>query len=145
MRTSCIILLLCALICISNNNAITSDEYPYLPYLLPVVDGHYERQIYNCGGIGGPPCYVWSPYNAIIVGYEYTIPLPPFEHISVGVMEFSLSSAEGVFTSGQIQAELSLTVKNGTFYSSCLALSDLPDYLENGMLEEYDSGDRPPV
>jgi hypothetical protein len=55
-------------------------------------------------------------------------------------MEFSLSSAEGIFTSGQIQAELSLTVKNGTVYSSCLALSDLPDYLENGMLEEYDSG-----
>jgi ELWxxDGT repeat protein len=119
------------------------DDHPYFHYLLPVADGHYESYAGICGMDGGfVICYLpWSPYNAIILESFYLG--QPLTDISIGGMEFSLSSAEDVFTNDCISAELSLTVISGNANYACLSLLNMPDYLETGVLEEFDSGSDP--
>jgi hypothetical protein len=118
------------------------DVNPYYFDLLTVVDGHYVREEECCGGgIGGYCNYIcnaWSTYTEILLGRGNTLPWPnpPLYDRSVGAMEFSLSSAEGLFTSGLISAELSLTVKNGSLNSACPSLYDVADDFENGVLGE---------
>ncbi len=119
------------------------DDHPYIYDLLEVTDGHYVQHEYCCVfGIGGcrGTCYEWSTHSEIIIGYEITTqwPNPPFYDFSVGVMEFNLAGIEGIFTSGLISAELSLTVKNGILNSSCPSLYDVADDFENGELGEYE-------
>jgi hypothetical protein len=58
---------------------------------------------------------------------------------NIGIMEFDISSVGGLFTNGQMQAELSFTVKDGDLSAyRCLSLYSIQDVNENGVIEEVD-------
>ena len=59
----------------------------------------------------------------------------------IGIMEFDISSMEGVFTSGQFQAELFLKVQyryRPDEGDICLSFNSITDLEENGIIEEGD-------
>ena len=54
-------------------------------------------------------------------------------------MEFDISGVDGLYTRGQMQAILSLTVKDGDLPDDrCLSLYNILDDNENGVIEEVD-------
>jgi hypothetical protein len=58
-----------------------------------------------------------------------------------GIMEFDISGLEGLFTRGQIEAQLHLTVKDGDLtINECLSLYNVRDENEDGVIRENDSG-----
>ena len=86
-----------------------------LGYLTPVADGTYYYQ---------EDCYYWAGWgcndswsiiqNEIIVAYSYWEDWDPRPYTNLdekdGIIEFDISSMEGLFTSGQMQATLFLKV-----------------------------------
>ena len=120
------------------------DGSPYLPALLPAVDGHYWSHTEDCGfcwmdsssgiangiSVRGLLDYIYCGHICG-VGEYYTY--------STGIMEFDIASLDGLFTSGQIKALLSLSVKDGDLSrDKCLSLFSIQDVNENGSIEGAD-------
>jgi hypothetical protein len=120
------------------------DVSPYFPDLLPAADGH-SYHAYSCELFDVIICWDTASYvdNEIIVSDEIgpppVWPLAYSQYIEVGIMEFDISSIDGLFTSGQIEVYLTLTVKEGDVPDDrCLSLYNLLDVNENGVIEEND-------
>jgi hypothetical protein len=112
--------------------------------LTPVADGHYHYG-YCCNPhpIQVEICEYYSHiYTGIEVYAEYDyIPLMCFVTYDegIGIIEFDISLIDGLFTSTQMKALLTLMVKEGNLPSdSCLTLYSIDDANENGMIEEVD-------
>ena len=116
-----------------------------LAMLTPAVDGHYSSWEYVCCDNFDGDSYV---RNTILV-----VPYYSSNHIwcgrmcdegysasfTNGIIEFNTSSVEGLFTSGQMGAVLSLTVQGGDLPDyKCLALYSIQDVNENGVIEKVD-------
>jgi hypothetical protein len=59
-----------------------------------------------------------------------------------GIIEFDISGAYGLFTSGQIQATLNLTISNFSYYFydfSCVSVVNMKDACEDGIVSTTDS------
>ena len=124
---------------------------PFLPgnslaYLTPVADGTYHYQ---------EDCYYWIDWycndswsiiqNEIIVDYSYWEDWDPRPYsnldIKDGIIEFDISSMEGLFTSGQMQAELFLKVldrEHPDRGDRCFRFKNITNLEENGVIEEGD-------
>ena len=125
------------------------DDMPYIPNPIPITGGlcssEYDYNEIECCSWGSIVCC--SGLNGFMVGDEYS-------HVDCGffwtfycecwgnrtaLMEFDISALDGLFVRGQIDASLSLTVKNGDLSSNqCLALYNIQDVNENGIIEEAD-------
>ena len=107
----------------SDNDGIGDicDERPNDPDLLSAADGHYEFGFDNCSGGGwGGWCdcvdYRFCRGAGIIVGSGGSMYYGPcdtwYGYSQKGVIEFDISSIEGLYARGYLQAVLSLTVKD---------------------------------
>ena len=121
------------------------DGCPHLPALLPAADGYYSEDELCNPTFLGCDCYgdtyirdgeisVEEYYWDFCLRYCCT----NYDN-STGIIEFDISSVEGLLTRGQIEAQLHLTVKDGHLpMNECLSLYNLHDDNENGIIEAAD-------
>ena len=114
------------------------DDHPYLFDPLPAADGHWFTYFccYCCGIMCGEECCDGGDGidNGITVEHDSNC-----SSDMAGILEFNISGTAYLFTSGQIEAQLFLTVKAGDLPADrCLSLYSIQDANENGVIEEVD-------
>ena len=136
--------IICTFLVISNILAFNLlDNYSYATVLNPVVDGsYYEFECCVCA-MGGCECFIMtrSINNGIVVESDYSHDPLCFQNHrnNIGLMEFDISSIDGLFTRGRLEAVLALKVKEGDLSSDrCISLYSIEDYRENGEISVYD-------
>jgi len=122
---------------------VCDDHIHYDYSLLPVADGHYYSYYYcfwpYCNPFAPDPYidvrsgievewYYWAPFE-----YEFE------DKLRIGLLEFDISSINGLFTRDQMGALLSLKVIDGDLPDDkCLSLYSMQDESENGVIGECD-------
>ena len=116
-----------------------------LAILTPAVDGHYTYWEYVCCDNFDGDSYVNSGIRVAPYYSSNYIWCGPFcdegysESLTNGIVEFNISSVEGLFTSGRIQAYLYLTVKDFWLHGEkCFFIYGVHDENENGIIEVND-------
>jgi hypothetical protein len=125
------------------------DDMPNIPNPIPVTGGSCSLQYYyndsECCLWGGIVCC--SDPTRFMVGDEGRYTDCGFFWNwycecwgnRTAFIEFDISALDGLFVRGQIDASLSLTLKNGDLSSNqCIALYTMPDANENGFIEAAD-------
>ena len=122
------------------------DYMSYVPNPIPITGGRclseYEFSDYDCCFYNGVVCCSGS--TSFMVGGDYLY----YECDHTGstyclcwgdrtaLIEFDISGLGGLSVRGQIEASLSLTVKNGNLYNfQCIALYNMGDAKEDGFIE----------
>jgi hypothetical protein len=116
------------------------DDHPYLFDPLPAADGHYFSYFccYCCGMMCSEECC--DVGDGIDNGIKIFSGHLNCYNDKAGILEFDISSIDGSFARGQMQAVLSLTVKEGDLPADrCLSLYSIQDANENGIIEEVDT------
>lgn len=111
--------------------------------LTPVTDGHYHYYFDSCGLCPENPycelldCEVLEIQinNKIKVEGSYWKAPGYGARIRTGIVEFDISTIDGLYISGEMQATIFLKVKDG---NCCLALYSIQDANENGTISEND-------
>jgi len=118
------------------------DEWPYDPNFTPAADGHFHYELWCCMGICDEPPFGSGVGSSILVGESYSYIRCMLGSLGdriityEGIMEFDISRIKGLFTRGNVEACLRLTVKTGDLPADkCISLYDTPDEAEDGTIE----------
>jgi hypothetical protein len=125
------------------------DDLPYIINPISITGGHcsseYNYDDFGCCSWGGVVCC--SNPTRFMVGHEWSSAECGFfwnfycecQGNRTALIEFDISALEGSFVRSQIDAYLSLKVKNGNLYSNqCIELYNMQDANENGIIETAD-------
>ena len=117
------------------------DSNPFVPAMFPVADGHYYYFFDFYDPCGGCPVetLITEIRDMIKVSDAYWKAPGIGSQREIGLMEFDISNMNDTFSSGQMEAALSLTVKcGGVLDNNWIELYSIEDNNENGIIEEND-------
>ena len=116
--------------------------------LQPIADGYFDllKSCYRCPVPPSYCCCSSSGYirSGILLNnstYGDCFYFGEYSYIKAGIIEFDISSVNGVFQNTQINATLTLTIKSvsNVLANNYIYLSDIKDENENGIVEYNDT------